>query len=244
MNEEPFCSFGLKWAHSDVYSLLAAFVLEAAGAIGILKLKENMLIIEEDNLVRWLGMKDEHREQQLMEWTCRQLFNFAGEHAKAAAAMLGMEKGQWFKALDIECWCNGLESATEANDREEQFSKIWTERFLLLFHEMGWMELAEMHENGEESRVFCWNTFEAPSQEKLIIQPNGELIVMPGCSFDVRFELELISERMNIDSVVLYNLTRKSIATAIEHGRSKEMIIGFLLAANCEGEYQILYCLC
>nr|WP_232242603.1 helicase-associated domain-containing protein [Paenibacillus sp. GSMTC-2017] len=113
-----------------------------------------------------------------------------------------------------------------------QSSVGWTERWLSLFHELGWIELAQCVENGESYRVFCWKVFQSHNSEELIVQPNGEIIIGPGSRFDIRFELELICERMNGEEAVLYQLTPQSVATAIEHSRTRDSIASFLKAAS------------
>ncbi|GAA3407129.1 helicase-associated domain-containing protein [Paenibacillus hodogayensis] len=62
----------------------------------------------------------------------------------------------------------------------------------------------------------------------LFVQPDFELIVLPDCSYPVRWELEMIAERVRHEHVAVYRITRETVLRALEQGRSAEGIALFL----------------
>lgn len=104
----------------------------------------------------------------------------------------------------------------------------------------GWMEVGRS-KSGE--RLYRW--LDVPFEEKalsespdeassvgsggmLYVQPDFELIAEPGCAYDVRWELEMIAERIRYEHAAVYRLTRETVMRALFAGRTAESIIGFL----------------
>lgn len=106
----------------------------------------------------------------------------------------------------------------------------------------GWMEVGRS-KSGE--RMYRW--LDVPIEEMgtsefsdessffesrggmLYVQPDFELIAEPGCAYDVRWELEMIAERIRYEHVAVYRLTRETVMRALIAGRTAEGINNFLL---------------
>jgi hypothetical protein len=102
-----------------------------------------------------------------------------------------------------------------------------------LFHELGWMELAEADLEGSAVPIFRWRALHGDdTPDELIVQPNGEILVPPGCAYAIRWELELLGERENAEEPLLYRLSPAAVSNALEQGRTKEGIERFLETAG------------
>lgn len=62
----------------------------------------------------------------------------------------------------------------------------------------------------------------------LFIQPDFELIVPPDCPYSVRWELEIIADRIKHEHMAVYRMNRETIMRALEHGRTADGTIRFL----------------
>ncbi|MBD2862610.1 helicase-associated domain-containing protein [Paenibacillus oceani] len=69
---------------------------------------------------------------------------------------------------------------------------------------------------------------EAVAAPCLFIQPDFELIVPPDCPYGVRWELELIADRIRHEHMAVYRMTRETIMRALEQGRTADGTVGFL----------------
>jgi len=69
---------------------------------------------------------------------------------------------------------------------------------------------------------------EAAAAPNLFIQPDFELIVPPDCPYGVRWELELIADRVRHEHMAVYRMTRETIMRAFEQGRTADGTIRFL----------------
>lgn len=232
IQEEKLRAFSMNWAHSEHYSAAAALALSACSAEGLLIKKEGQLITDEKGLRDWLLLSDEEREEQLLKWLLDYLFRCTGQDSHIAGILLYADKEKWYSVQDAESWCSHLLSS---DNNQTMTMRRRLERWIGLFHEMGWMELAEMEEGQERFQVFRWRSFAGvTAEEGLIVQPNGEILALPDCGHLVRWELELIAERLTADEPVLYRMTSASIAAALELGRSRDSIERFLKEAGIE----------
>lgn len=60
------------------------------------------------------------------------------------------------------------------------------------------------------------------------VQPDFEVIVPPDCPYKVRWELEMIAERIKFEQIAMYRLTRETIVRALDNGRTSDGIKEFL----------------
>lgn len=235
LEEQWLKSFELKWAHQESYPLTAAFILEAASALGLLRTFEGTLQWDEDMLGNWLKLEEEARDRQLRDW-CFTLFLSAGAaSAHVAAALYGLQAGLWYSEREMEKWLDEthINTGIAAELNRGRSEPSW----FGLFHSMGWLELVDCNDSGNMELLFRWKStapFQIESKDQIFsenhvaVQPNGELIVDPECPFQVRWELELIAERKSEEQVAVYRLEAVSIARALEQGRTRAGIQSFL----------------
>lgn len=242
LEERWLKSFELKWSHADAYPLQAAFILEAASALGLLTVEKGSLKWNEAKLHQWLKLENAAREKQLMDWCLALLLPSGIGNAHMAASMMGLQSGQWHSKSSIDLWFDDLHAATapgkDANGQSVTANSKWCE----LWHSMGWIDLVDCeHANGNEL-FFRWNSaapWHAREQERttehpsyVTVQPNGEMIVESECPFWIRWELELLAERKSDEQVTVYQLEAAAVSRALEQGRSLASIQSFLREAS------------
>ncbi|CAM3951289.1 helicase-associated domain-containing protein [Paenibacillus alkaliterrae] len=240
LDEQCLHRFGLKWTHRELYPLKAAFILEAGAAIGLLQSGEGALKWKEDSLTSWLELDEGSRERQLMDWCLRLLLPAGGASSHAAAALIGLEARLWYSERDVEEWLKKtrVETFMNADLNVRWPAPCWYE----LFHSLGWMELVDCCGSDGRERLFRWKgSYSAHARGSaavevnphyITIQPNGELIVEPSCPFTIRWELELLAERVSDEQVAVYQLKPVTVARALENGRTNKSIQSFLMEAS------------
>ncbi|RIX49946.1 hypothetical protein D3P08_22005 [Paenibacillus nanensis] len=232
--ESKLRAFPINWAHSEHYSAAVALFLSASGAAGFLRKEEGRLLPDEAPLQDWLALPDEQRERGLLQWLLLYLLRASGREAHIAGALLSAGKEKWYSIQDAESLCAPLVGSNGSLQADQTLTiNRRLMRWIDLFHELGWMELAELQEGRERWMVFRWRSFPAEMRtDGLIVQPNGEIITPPDCGHAVRWELETIAERQTDQEPVMYRITSASIAAALEQGRSRDRIVRFLKQAG------------
>lgn len=236
LQEERLRAFPIIWAHSEHYPAAVALALSACSAEGLLKKKAGRLIPDELRLRDWMILSDEQREYKLRQWLLDYFFRVSGQDAHIAAILLNAGKEIWVSVKEAESWCSDLLGTGYNRQSSEQTMTMRRrmERWINLFHELGWMELANL-EGVEPSPIARWRGFAGmPAARGVIVQSNGEILALPDCGHPVRWELELIAERLTSDEPVLYRMTSASIAASLEQGRNRESIERFLKEAGKE----------
>lgn len=84
------------------------------------------------------------------------------------------------------------------------------------------------NDNGQKVLSVSANQPDVDDGSRFFVQPDFELIVPPDCSYRVRWELEMIAERIRHEHIAVYRLTRETVMRALNHGRSAEATIRFL----------------
>jgi hypothetical protein len=229
--------FALPRSHGGQYPLGVAVFLEAAHALGLLELREQLYALREQRLRSWLG--NPNRARMLQDWLVSRLTEIAGPYSSPCSDILcsrdsGGEAGwQSERALSIaeERRLGTRQAGRKPADWQKHSS--WTGVWLDLFHAFGWLELGQEADAGSGGeRLYRWKSRSEESPAELIIQPSGELLAGPGCAFACRWELELIAERKLDGELTQYALTSRALANALELGRTKRSILEFLLAAS------------
>ncbi len=233
IDERYLKTFDLKWSYPDVYPLTVAFILEAASAFGLLDAAEGSLKWNEAMLSGWLKLEEAARERQLMNWCLGLLLPSGAGSAHLAAALIGLQAGEWYSVRDMEKWlreATGMDMLPNEGITELGWFGLW--------HSMGWLELVDCHQSDDKEMFFRWKS-SAPllndsqtgipeSSPFIAVQPNGEVMVQPECPFKIRWELELLAERKSDEQIAVYRLEAASISRALELGRTRAVIQAFL----------------
>lgn len=196
-------AFHLKWSYPESYPLTVAFILEASLAAGLLEQDEGTMKWNKDRLSRWLMLEEAEREQQLMSWLLALLLPASGESAHLAAVLTDLEAGKWYAEQHMNFM---LHSANVlVSDGEERADDLALQRWYGLWHSLGWLEVADCFSTDHKQLFFRWKTA-APLGAEIVdinqntspyavIQPNGEIMVEPQCPFWIRWELELLAQK-------------------------------------------------
>ncbi|WP_338555794.1 helicase-associated domain-containing protein [Paenibacillus sp. KS-LC4] len=216
------------------YGCIAAFILETATKLGVLEEEEERLVWVKDKLEQWLILSNSAREACLHSLIVEHYLYRQPLLAHAAAALSALSAGQWYEASD---WLHHVQSeAASATGLLASGDRQLLLSWLDTLHAFGWLERIELPEN---CSWFRWivdpqqgaadSSIPLPNEsEAVIVQPNGEIIVLPECDGRIRWELELMAERVSEEQLGLYRLSRKSIERAIAFGRTEAAMQAFL----------------
>ncbi|WP_169083169.1 helicase-associated domain-containing protein [Paenibacillus sp. PL91] len=236
IDESHLKSFDLKWSYSDVYPLKAAFILEAASALGLFEAVDGSFQWNDEVLSRWMSLEETERERQLLSWCLALLLPAGGWSAHLAAAVTALQAGEWYlvSELDNQLSEAGLLEVGDAESVEGSLVPCWYG----LLYSLGWLELVDSYRSDVKELFFRWKSIapisgvnEQPYSADhpfIAVQPNGEIIVEPACPFWIRWELELLAERKSDELITIYRLEAASISRALEYGRTKASIQSFL----------------
>ncbi|REK76373.1 helicase-associated domain-containing protein [Paenibacillus paeoniae] len=231
--------FAWSVARREAYPLSVAAGLAAAAAMGLLRREERGLNVDHEGLQRWSAMSDCDREEAMISWAFGYGLKGTREDVHIGAALASASAGKWYSASEVAEWGELLLHSSGAASKNGLMLDRVT-RWLTFLHELGWMELAERLGALEGTGLlFRRREFSSAIDGRLIVQPTGELLVAPGSSLGMRWELELIAERIHREEPVLYRMTAHSVAAALEHGRTKEGVADFLAKASGEAELPI-----
>ncbi|MCR2804900.1 helicase-associated domain-containing protein [Paenibacillus soyae] len=237
LDESKLTVFPLDWANKDHYSLKTAFALTVSSELGLLRKEEGGLALHTERMEAWLALAEEARERELQDRLGGMLFRWVGADALFGSILMGASGGSWYSITEAEKLIAGLtDSMHERAMRgqvESAASRLGMSEWTHLFHELGWMELAEADVEGQAVQIFRWRAFPRENTpEDLIVQPNGEIWAPPGCGYAARWELELLGERVNAEEPLLYRLSAAAVSNALEQGRTKGDIERFLQTAG------------
>ncbi len=230
LDEKLLRSYSMQWPHREHYPLTVAFVLEAACALGLLGQNGASLRWRNEALLNWLDKADNERERELLEWCLAVLMPQAGKEGRG---ML------WTAACMDRNWRSDRRWRSGAPDGQAEHSPISKKafRWLDLMHDFGWMEVIDSEDDSGE-RWFRWSPAlagqagEPAADSAITVQPQGELLAEEHCSFRIRWELELLAERISEERLVIYQLKQETIANALEHGRKADEIKAYLRAVS------------
>ncbi|SFE13971.1 hypothetical protein SAMN04487969_101265 [Paenibacillus algorifonticola] len=215
------------------YGRKAAFILETAIRLGLLEEEEDRLVWVKDKLEQWLLLNSLAREACLHSLMVEHYLYRQPLLAHGAAALSVLSTGHWYEARD---WLHHAQSdaVAVAAGQLDLGDKLLLLGWLDTLHAFGWIERMEL---SADRSWFHWmiNPQQGPDDwaaplpnEAVIVQPNGEIIVLPECDGRIRWELELMAERVNEEQLGLYRLSRKSIERAIAFGRTEAAMLAFL----------------
>lgn len=214
----------------DSYSPAVSFVLKLSMHLGVIALDGNRMKWNEKTLGEWLAEPELRQEALLLQWCLEELLEKRPAMWHIMALLARLDPGTWYSetVMAEEVRHHGLEG------REWDQS---LDNCLNLLRVFGWMELAR----AADGRMMRWamkplllhdQQRQEARQEPVMIEPNGDLLVLPGCPNRIRWELELIADRRSDDQISVWQLTRSSIGRALAHGRTIPSVLSFLHAAS------------
>jgi hypothetical protein len=236
-------------------SVAVGFVCEIAFRLGLLEKKRERLAVRPQGLARWLRQPEARMHSRLYAlWKEAAGRRDVATH-HVACCLERLPEGRWISLRKAAEWLDeniGAEPAgagvgiAAGSDRLER----WIGQILQWVAPLvawGWGETAS-GPDGEP--LFRWVSKPIAMQSDLqmaghaanagegraaaafasglFVQPDFELIVPPDCPYTVRWELEMIAERVRHEHVAVYRLSRETAVRAMEHGRTAEAMLAFL----------------
>lgn len=206
----------------------AALALDLGLCLGWLIREPGRLAAADQAPEDWTGLNLAAAEAKLLDIAAAR---YAGQEAAlhwAAVALRGMQPYEWFPAGEaLRQW----DGEPEPDDRERESLDRWTR----LLAALGWME----RRTSQGVMFLRWRMDPAYSQvpsqppdAAIYVQPDLEVIVPPEASFGDRWLLELIAERVSLDVVSTYRVTRSSCVRAGEAGYTRASVSGWLEDAS------------
>jgi len=217
----------------ESYPLAASFILESIYVLGLIEQKQGELWWNEEKLSDWLNSSSVTRERALMKSSFCIIFTTSTLLSHFYAMLYTLQCHEWYSSEQAMQWLSG-NGLLAAGQDEAAVRNVISDSCRLL-HSFGWLELVELEESGGTNCLFrllyspldAADWIESPTAP-IIIQSNGELLASPECSFIARWELELIAERRSDEQMTTYAFTFRTLARAMENGRTKEGIMSFL----------------
>lgn len=225
-------------------SLATEFLCSAALELGLLVKGEERLTVRPERLAEWFRMSEPAMNAVLYAYW-RQANRVSEPWLQHAAAVLERMPEESWISLDrvVRQLAEAGIGAPETSPGESPGGQGGglLESHIAAMSAWGWAETGSSA-NGE--RLFRWIRKPSPAEVEpqqnrpattaagesrpLFVQPDFELIVAPDCPYSVRWELEMIAERVRCEHVAVYRLTRETAVRGIEHGRTADRIATFL----------------
>ncbi|MFF2484146.1 hypothetical protein [Paenibacillus sp. NPDC058071] len=217
-----------------------AFALELSERIGVLKRGKRKLDWSENGMAAWFAAAASWREAVLLR-ICRE---WLLADKQAAAWLDG-----WLAEAKPGIWQNrgNLKQQLERLDgvfgfRMEPLATGEGESWLDLLSAFGWLELAAAPSGkllrwliaypGDGEETLPRAASDTRAEEPVSVEPNGDIIVLPGCSWRVRWALEQFADKLSDDTVAIYRLNAAASARAVEHEWDAARIASFLETAS------------
>lgn len=235
LREENIACLNISDDRVRKYGRMPAFILETAIRLGVLEEEEERLVWVKEKLEQWLILSSLVREACLHSLIVEFYLYRQPLLAQGTAALSMLAAGHWYEARE---WLHDVQSEAAATATgqlalgDEQQLVGWLDTL----HAFGWLERIELPGDRswfrwmidpQQGAVDSWAPLPNES-EAVIVQPNGEIIVLPECDGRIRWELELMAERVSEEQLGLYRLSRKSIERAIAFGRTEAAMLAFL----------------
>lgn len=207
-----------------------AFVCDVIFQLGLAEQTKDAVIVNTAVLCEWMRLTPAQMRKELNLLYAR-MYAAPGLEPLAFTAADGIGT-EWTPVSRLFDWVtmNGLTTETTGNASIERSILGWL-RQLAAF---GWAEIgyAPAADGSMPVQVF---RYIAPLKDNdrsddLFVQPDFEIIVPPGVSYFIQWELELIGERVAADHAATYRLTKESIQRAAANGRTYHDISAFLTA--------------
>ncbi|MCM3626334.1 helicase-associated domain-containing protein [Paenibacillus glycanilyticus] len=228
--DEDMAQAGWQSANQDPYRPAAAFLLKVSEHLGVLVHEKNRLRWEKNRLAEWFSEPELMQEALLLQWCLEDLLEKKPAMWHIMALLARLDPGTWYSEAAVSA--QFLQLGLKEVDWEQSMNSC-----LKLLRVFGWVELART----EGGRMLRWTMMPlfmhqeqlpAMRPEPIMSEPNGDLLVPPGCTYRIRWELELIADRKSDDQLSVWQLNQSSIRRALSHGRTIPSILNFLQAAS------------
>ncbi|KIL35226.1 hypothetical protein SD71_14315 [Cohnella kolymensis] len=194
----------------------AALAIDFGLCCGVLRKEDGAIRVSESGLQSWLTQPICTADARLHELALTRFSSAdAGLHM-AASAVHSLPPFQWYRAEQIVPICG---------DRQK------IDDWLGLLQSFGWLEKGTC-KGQSVFRKNCDLSTPAESEREdsglFFVQPDGEIVVPPDVCLAHRWLLEQMAERVTIDALFVYRLTRTACEKACHAGYTLEAVTEFL----------------
>jgi hypothetical protein len=211
-------------------------LIDLGCAMQLLRREADLLEIDARRTEAWIRLSEDARNLMLYEYWMSGLTSESVANTHAMLAMQRVTVWQWFPLAQL------IQSLAEDDIIEdEQTALLELVEWIKPLADCGWFDLGE-----SGSGVVCrlriclqWSSVEIPVGDGLneqdrrvmpqwVVQPDFEVLVPPGVPFAALWELEMMAERRQLDSVCVYKLTKESVQRAAVVGRNSSRCLEWL----------------
>ncbi|CCQ92386.1 hypothetical protein CULT_10171 [[Clostridium] ultunense Esp] len=209
------CDFA--YEGEELYSPLLASILDFAAYRELLIQKGDRIVINMEKYRLFLEEKVEESVERFLTYLEERVYPlFPHLHRNVFDWLLLFPKGVWIPISFFFRFLNQngyeLKGLNEKEFEEE-----------VLFPLQEWMGLL-IRKRGEELEV-ALPRFESVEEERFYLQPNFQYMVSLEAPFHLRHRLARLAKMKTEDQMILYELTKDSIAFAVEQGLSVKEIL-------------------
>ncbi|WP_028550338.1 helicase-associated domain-containing protein [Paenibacillus sp. UNC451MF] len=233
LRDEWFQGTGIKYVYADIYSLKIAVIMECLTRLQLMDLDHEQLGLNEVHSSYWLSLKESEQTKALYQLWKSVLFPGEAWMQHAVFWLEWQPTGVWISSQSLKHWLSAHQLMPIESDIENQGNgfEMLEQQWLLPLIAFGWME-----KGWDTAGDACYRWRNHPLNPELTededvrfyVQPDFEVLVPPGVSFSVRWELAVFSEQYKSDAVSVYKLNKECMQRGLENGRSFEGIIHFL----------------
>ncbi|SDD99035.1 Helicase conserved C-terminal domain-containing protein [Paenibacillus sp. UNCCL117] len=240
----------LKYAHADIYPPKVALALDALLKLNLLVRQEEELRVEPEALRRFLALPRSAQNSRLYVWWKDIAFpdtvwlQHAALLAEAWPAAVSFEAGAILELLVKSCLLDAPSEPLEFEERLRLLQEQWLEPLRCL----GWLEREPADspwsgtgdgkagvDAGPPPRYRWRRHPHQPAEPEsdgsvggLIVQPDFDILVPPDVPLRVQWELCCLAQEPVRDVLSVCKLTKASLKFALENGRTREEVLGFL----------------
>ncbi|XID95238.1 helicase-associated domain-containing protein [Paenibacillaceae bacterium WGS1546] len=215
ISDEELASLGLAYPCAEHVPPKAALALDLGLCFGVLRQSGDAIEISEDGLEKWLSLSSTDAERRLQRAVAGRYLPEDPAFQLTVSAALGVAANEWH----AEAWL------AELNGRATE-----TPAWLSLLAAFGWLELGKQRGGIVYRKPADPSAAQGPNaaEPALIVQPDGEILALPGTGPRTRWLLLELAETETADAVWVCRLTKRSCENAYRAGRSLESALSFL----------------
>lgn len=230
LKDADFEGMELAYAHHDAYGPALAVVLDTALRFGLLRFEDRMLLPVPEAVRGWIAKPIDAMQEELLNMWLGISRPDSGRQMVLLAKLVSAKAGVWY---DLEQFYDWIARYGIMETTEHSAAAAFLQTQIRLLESMGWLETG-ITSGGRQ--VFRRRSFyredngssPGDASKAFYVQSDFEIIVPPGASYAVLWELEAMAERLQDDGLSVYRLTKESIRFALENGRDAAVCIDFL----------------
>lgn len=216
LTAEDLAFLSLTYPGHEQIPAQAALAIDFGMCCGFLRKEAGAIRVSDSGLQSWLNQSISAADARLHELALTRFSSAEPGLHLAASAVQSLPAFQWYREEQLVPICG---------DRKK------VDEWLRLLQSFGWLEkgsyrqAAVFRKKCDLSKV---SESEIGESGLFFVQPDGEIIVPPDVGLAERWLLEQIAERVTIDALFVYRLTRQACEEACNAGYTLQSVTEFL----------------